>query len=282
MAVAELRSFSRAADSLHLSQPAISKRIAALEAELDVVLVNRIGRRITLTDAGAALLPRARRVMEEIEDGRRAVSRLSAHVSGKLRVGTSHHIGLHRLPQILRQYTERYPEVELDLRFMDSEDACEAVLHGELELGVVTLPATPIAQLETREVWPDPLAVFVAPRHPLAQLAAPRVADLAGYDAVLPDERTYTHRIVRAALATHGITPHLRLATNYLETLKMLVSIGLGWSLLPAQMADTTVRQLEIPELKVERHLGVVWHARRTRSVAAQALLDLLPAATPP
>lgn len=277
VAVAEQRSFSRAAESLHLSQPAVSKRIAALETELGMPLVDRVGRRISLTDAGATLLPRARRVLEEAEDARRALSHLAEHVAGRLCVGTSHHIGLHRLPDVLRRYIERYPAVDLDIQFMDSEDACQAVLHGELELGIVTLPAAPMPKLETREVWHDPLAVFVAPGHPLAQLQQPQIADLAHHAAVLPDERTYTHRIVRKALARHGIEPHLRLATNYLETLKMLVSIGLGWSLLPRGMADDSVRVLDLPELVVERRLGVVWHQRRQRSRAAHALLSLLP-----
>lgn len=275
--LAETRSFSRAATALHLSQPAVSKRIAALETELDVQLVHRIGRRIALTDAGTALLPRARRVLEEIEDGRRAISRLSQHVGGRLSIGTSHHIGLHRLPAILRHYTARYPDVDLDLRFMDSEDVCDAVLRGELELGIITLPASPAPQLGVREVWSDPLVVFVAPWHPLAHAGVPHVADLAGHPAVLPGERTYTHRLIRRALAQHGIEPHIRLATNYLETIKMLVSIGFGWSLLPVHMADTTVHTLKLPELDVTRHLGVVWHARRTRSMAAQALLAALP-----
>ncbi|TAM11144.1 MAG: LysR family transcriptional regulator [Nevskiaceae bacterium] len=276
--LAEMRSFSRAATALHLSQPAVSKRIAVLEAELDVRLVHRIGRRITLTDAGTALLPRARRVLEEIEDGRRALSRLSEHVGGRLSIGTSHHVGLHRLPDILRRYTSRYPDVDLDLRFMDSEDACAAVLRGELELGIVTLPPAPPPQLETREVWPDPLAVFVAPQHPLAHVGRLKAGDLAPHPAVLPGASTYTCRLILAELARHGIEPHIRLVTNYLETIKMLVSIGLGWSLLPVHMADATVHRLDIPELAVQRHLGVVWHARRTRSAAAQALMALMPA----
>jgi DNA-binding transcriptional LysR family regulator len=274
--VAESGSFSRAGERLHLSQPAISKRIAALEASLATPLFDRIGRRIALTDAGRALLPYAKQVMHEIEDARRALSMLDGRVAGRLSVGTSHHIGLHRLPPVLRTFTQKFPQVDLDLHFMDSEDACEAVIQGKLELGIVTLPLQPIGNLETRRVWRDPLAVVVSPSHPLAAKKRVKLADLAGFPAVLPDAQTYTHRIITAALQSHGVSPRIRLATNYLETLKMLAAIGLGWSVLPRSMLDDSLIALSLPELKLSRELGAVWHARRTASGAASALLALL------
>ena len=140
IAVAENQSFSLAAEHLYLTQPAISKRIAALESELDTRLFDRIGRKVELTESGNALLPRARNILLDVEDSRRAISNLSGKITGKLSIGTSHHIGLHRLPPVLRSFTKKYPEVELDLHFMDSEEACQAVAHGDLELGIVTLP----------------------------------------------------------------------------------------------------------------------------------------------
>ena len=277
MEVADTASFSKAAERLFLSQPAVSKRIATLEDQLGRQLFDRVGRQISLTDAGRALLPYARRVLHDIEDGRRALSMLSEKVEGRLSIGTSHHIGLHRLPPVLRAYTLAYPEVDLDIQFMDSEVACEAVLAGKLELGIVTLPSQPLPQLKSRLVWPDPLAVVVAPGHPLAALKKPKLGDLAEHPAVLPDEATYTHRIVTAALTQHGLKPRIRLATNYLETLKMLVMIGLGWSVLPRSMLDKDLIALPIRELSLERELGVVWHEKRTLSAAATALIAQLP-----
>jgi DNA-binding transcriptional LysR family regulator len=274
--VAESQSFSKAAERLHLSQPAISKRIATLEESLGAALFDRIGRQVALTDSGRTLLPYARRVLQDLEDGRRALSQLSGQVAGRLSIGTSHHIGLHRLPPVLRSFTAGYPDVDLDIHFMDSEDACEAVVQGKLELGIVTLPLQPLHNLQTRLIWPDPLDVVVTPGHPLALLKRPHLADLATYPAVLPDERTYTHRIVTQALQAHGVAPRIRLATNYLETLKMLVGIGLGWSVLPRSMLDATIRPLAITGLQLQRELGVVWHQRRTLSVPARALLGEL------
>lgn len=274
--VADSGSFSRAAERLHLSQPAVSKRIAALERQLGNALFDRVGRLVQPTAAGVALLPYARRVLQELEDGRRALSRLPDRVAGKLSIGTSHHIGLHRLPRVLKRYTQKFPDVDLDLHFMDSEVACEAVLAGRLELGIVTLPTQSIGNLDSRKIWDDPLAVVAAPMHPLAKQGRVRLADLAAHPAVLPDAATYTHRIIKSELQKHGLEPRVRLATNYLETLKMLVAIGLGWSVLPRSMLDRSIIELPLPALTLQRELGAVWHHRRNLSAAAQALLSEL------
>ncbi|WP_028079014.1 LysR family transcriptional regulator [Solimonas soli] len=278
--IADCGSFTQAAESLHLSQPAISKRITALEAQIGHALFDRVGRRVTLTDAGRTLLPYARKTLQDIEDGKRALSNLHEEVAGRLSFGTSHHIGLHRLPPVLRAYTLQYPNVDLDIHFMDSEVACEAVIAGKLELGIVTLPTTPLPQLEQRLVWPDPMVVVVAAQHPLAGRRNVPLRELAEHPAVLPDEATYTHRIVTAELERQGVAPRVRLATNYLETLKMLAGIGLGWSVLPASMLDDTLCEVGVRGLALHRELGLVWHQRRTLSGAARALLTQLPEAS--
>lgn len=276
IAVAETRSFSTAAERLFLTQPAVSKRIAALESELAVPLFDRIGRQVALTEAGDTLLPRARRIVQEITDSKRALADLRGQVAGRLQIGTSHHIGLHRLPPVLREYTAAWPEVELDIEFMDSEDACQAVQQGRLELGIVTLPSRPMADLEYRPLWPDPLAVFVAPDHPLAHCDPLTPQTLADHPAILPAHGTYTRERIEAALAPHHVELQISMATNYLETIKMMVSVGLGWSILPVSMQsdDVAVRQLE--GVVMQRELGVVWHRRRTRSNAARAMLECL------
>jgi len=274
--IADAGSFSAAAGRLHLSQPAISKRIAALEQRLDSRLFDRVGRRVLLTEAGRALLPYARRVREDLEDGRRALSHLSNRVQGRLTIGTSHHIGLHRLPPVLKTFAHDHPDVDLDIQFMDSEIACQGVIAGKLELGIVTLPGEPLAGLRARRIWDDPLAVVVSPGHVLAKRKRIRLAELAHHPAVLPDEATYTHRIIKAELAKHAVAPRVRLATNYLETLKMLVGIGLGWSVLPRSMLDASVRALVVPGFAPRRFLGAVWHEKRVLSAPARKLLGIL------
>lgn len=277
IAVAETGSFSQAAERLFVTQPAVSKRIAALESELEARLFDRIGRRVTLTEAGRALLPRARNILVELEDSVRAISNLSGDVQGVLRFATSHHIGLHRLPPILRGFIRRYPRVRLDIRFMDSEAACQAVEHGDLELAIVTLPPQPSPHLATRAVWPDPLGIMVSPEHPLAQQAPVPLEALQRHPAILPASHTYTRQIVEQAFAGLSLKLDVGLSTNYLETIKMLVSIGIGWSVLPLTMLDAQLRRVAIAGLHLERRLGVVYHPDRTLSNAASALIDRLP-----
>lgn len=277
--VAEHRSFSLAAESMHVTQPAISKRIASLEAELNTRLFDRIGRQTLLTEAGQALLPRARRILAEVQDSRRVISNLAGEVGGRLSIGTSHHIGLHRLPEVLRAFNQRYANVELDLHFMDSEEACEAVLHGDLELAIVTLPLMPPPSLACTPVWHDKLRVVIGPDHPLHTRRSVELVALADYPAILPAHGTFTREVIEDAFRPYGIEPQLRLSTNYLETIKMMVSIGLGWSILPASMIDEEVHALSVPGLKLQRELGVTRHTERTLSNAAEAMLKLLPAA---
>lgn len=276
LSVAEYGSFSTASDHLFLTQSAISKRVAALESELDASLFDRIGRQITLTEAGRALLPRAQQILREIEDSKRAIRNLSGEVSGLLSIGTSHHIGLHRLPPVLRAFTKTYPDVELDIHFMDSEEACRAVEHGELELGIVTLPLQPASVLQTRLVWPDPLCVIVGKHHPLGHYQQLSLKQLAEHKAVLPARGTFTREIIEKAFVKHHVTVNISLSTNYLETIKMLVSVGLGWSVLPESMLSKDIKAIPAQGLKLKRELGMVWHRARTLSNAALALHTLL------
>jgi DNA-binding transcriptional LysR family regulator len=276
VAVAENQSFSQAAEHLFLTQPAISKRVASLEAELDTRLFDRIGRKVELTESGQALLPRARNILMDIEDSRRAISNLSGKIGGKLRIGTSHHIGLHRLPPVLRSFTRQYPEVELDLHFMDSEEACRAVEHGDLELGIVTLPLVTPEDLHIHFIWPDPLAIVVEKHHPLTKQQHITLTELAKEPAILPTHGTYTREIIEKTIAPEKLQLNIRLATNYLETIKMMVSIGLGWSVLPSSMLNKDLVTLSISGLHLERKLGAVWHQSRTLSNSAQAMLSQL------
>ena len=276
VAVAETGSFSAASEHLFLTQPAISKRIFALESELDIQLFDRIGRKVTLTEAGTALLKRARNILQQVEDSKRAIKNLSGHISGKLSIGTSHHIGLHRLPPVLRAFTQAHPEVELDLHFMDSEEACHAIEHGDLELGIVTLPLMPAKVLHTYEVWPDPLDIVVNQSHPLTSLKNITPKQLAKYSAILPTRGTYTRQIFEHTMREHKLELKVGLSTNYLETIKMMVSVGLGWSVLPRSMLNKELKTLRIKGIKLERKLGVVWHSGHTLSNAAKAMSDML------
>ncbi|WP_447957790.1 LysR family transcriptional regulator [Vreelandella sp. EE7] len=277
IAVAESRSFSRAAEQLHLTQPAVSKRIATLEAQVGTRLFDRIGRRIALTEAGHLLRPRALRILQAVEDSRRALANLSGQVGGTLTLGTSHHIGLHRLPPVLKHYTEQHPEVALDLHFLDSELAYQNVLDGTLEIAVVTLAPAPFEQLETVELWRDRLCFVCAPDHPLRRSSVPITLEtLCNHNCVMPGSRTFTHALIQKRFENAGLTLHVSMATNYLETLKMMCSVGLGWSLLPEKMLDDTIVELNVQTPRIERPLGYLVHTNRTLSNAASRMIEAL------
>lgn len=274
--VADRGSFSRAAEQLFLTQPAISKRIAALESSLDVQLFDRLGRRILLTEAGRTLLPRARRILTEIEDSRRALSNLDRQIGGRLILATSHHIGLHRLPPLLRAYTAAHPAVRLDMRFTDSELACDMVLRGEVELAIVTLPTTAPELLVCRPVWDDPLVVCAGHGHLLAGSRAVEATRLAAHPAILPGSGTFTRRIVDRFFEARGLNVQEAFATNYLETIRVMVTVGLGWSVLPRTMLDDDLIALTVPGFDLHRTLGTVHHTGYTLSNAARVMLALL------
>ncbi|GGD08717.1 LysR family transcriptional regulator [Halopseudomonas salina] len=276
LAVAATGSFSRAAEQLHLTQPAISKRIASLEQQLDCKLFDRIGRHISLTEAGLALRPRALDIIDALEDTRRALSNLSSSVQGRVSMATSHHIGLHRLPPVLREFTRSYPQVAMDIQFLDSEVAYEKVLHGDIELAVITLAPNIEPPIMAERIWNDPLDFVVSPDHPLARVPTITLARLGEFPAVFPGPNTFTRRIVSQVFNREGIEPQISMSTNYMETIKMMVSIGLAWSVLPRSMLDAQVHALALPDAYLERQLGVIWHSGRTLSNAGHAFIRLL------
>jgi DNA-binding transcriptional LysR family regulator len=258
LAIAETGSFSRAAERIYLTQPAISKRIALLERELGATLFDRVGRRVQLTPAGQALAARARELLKDFEDVRRVITNLAGTIGGELRLAMSHHVGLHRLPPALKRFHDTHPDVRLDLRFMDSEQACQAVAQGELEVAIVTLPPQKNPILRSEQIWDDPLDFVVGHEHPLAR------------------ESNITREVILSALGAMRNRVQVGMATNYLEVLKMLAAIGLGWSALPRTMIDANLAVIQIGKIKIGRRLGIVTHAGRTLSNAAQAMIQIV------
>lgn len=276
VAVAVTGSFSAAAERIHVTQPAVSKRIAQLETHLDCRLFDRISRTIYLTEAGQELLPRAEQILRELADTRQAIRDLSGNISGSLRIAISHHIGLHRLPPVLKQFTTVNPEVNLAVDFMDSEVAYEGVLQGRFEIAVITLAPEPHPRIQSLPVWHDPLVPMVSNDHPLARVADASIADLSRYPAILPGPDTYTGRMIKRLFDEEGYPFSATMATNYLETIKMLVSVGLGWSILPVTMLDDSLQAINCPGLALARTLGLIHHKEKTLSNAAHAFIALL------
>ena len=275
-AVAEHRSFSLAANELYLTQPAISKRIATLEAQLKCKLFDRIGRSIDLTPAGLALLPRARQILLDVSDTQQLISDLSGAVQGHLNLATSHHIGLHRLPPVLRQFTQHYPAAQLSLDFLDSEKAYKQVLQGNYDLAVITLAPEAVPQIKTLKLWKDELCLVASPDHPLSQKKRLTLDDLSAYPAIMPDLSTYTTQLVKGLFDAENLPLDITMATNHMDTIKMMSAIGLGWAVLPRSIVDKQLSLLKVRGVKLSRELGCIYHAERTLSNAANTFLSLL------
>ncbi len=276
IAVAQSRSFSLAADQLFITQSAVSKRIALLEDQLGQKLFDRIGRKVTLTEAGRELLPRAKTIISAIKDAGRAMGNLSGIVKGPLSLAASHHISLHRLPPVLRRFTKDYPDVQLNLRFDESEIAYNGVLHGDLELALITLSPQPDPAICSQSIWVDQLQYVVAQDHPLASKKNVSLEELTDYAAILPGASTFTQQIVTEQFRRKALDLNVGISTNYLDTIRMMVSIGLGWSLLPQTMIDSSLTVLETGSEPIQRHLGYIHHRDRTLSNAASKLVEML------
>lgn len=275
LTVVETGSFSQAAEKLFITQPAISKRISSLEFSLDCKLFDRLGKSTQLTQAGRSLIPSYQRILAEFNESQRIISNMRAQVSGQLKFGTSHHIGLHRLPPVLRQYTQQYPDVELDIQFMDSEQAAQLILKGSIELALITLPDAVNKPLTTVNIWSDPMHCVVALDHPLATVKTVTRKQLLKHRVLLQSHSTHTRDIIEDALQLDDST-RIVMESNYLETIKAMVQNNLGWGVLPESMIDKSLRRLHIRGLKMERHLGILLHASRTLSSSANVLLDAL------
>jgi len=275
LVVAELGSFSRAGEKLFLTQPAISKRIANLETQLDTALFDRIGRDVYLTEAGEMLKNRARSIIDDIKDVQTSVSQLNLKDVRQLSMASSHHIGLHYLGPILRTFVDENPLAQLDLKFMESEQAISSLLKRDIELAFTTIPSPLNKELTAKTIWQDPLEFVVSSDHPLAQKKSSiRLNELTHTTAILPDPMTTTYQIVEQTFQKHHIPLKRVLAVNYLETIRALVINGLGWSLLPSVMIGDNLAVLEVDRVNIVRNLGIIQHKQRTVSRGARVFME--------
>jgi len=276
VAVARTGSFSAATTDLFITQPAVSKRIAALECHLNHSLFDRLGKKVRLTEAGEALLPHALKILQSIGDTERLIREKSGEIFGTLRVATSHHIGLHHLPPVLRSFASIHRDVNLQFDFLDSEQAHDKLLKGECELAIVTLSPTLQLPLVGEVLWRDPLYFVVSQNHPLANAENLRLQHLSQEPAILPDLNTFTGRLVKAHFDASSLSLDISMSTNYLETIKTMVSVGLGWSVLPDTLIDNQMHVLDLDSVRLVRNLGVIYHHKRSLGNAAKAFFKVL------
>ncbi len=273
LAVAQSKSFSRAAEHVHLTQPAVSKRIIQLEEELGVQLFDRIGRQVSLTEAGIIFQTRARQLINELEQSLSEMRSLDGEPGGTLSIGISHHLGLHRLPSVLREFSRLHPKVNLDIQFMDSEKAHEDVSRGDIELAAITFSSEPTDKISSILLWRDRLCFVVCKDHALASESGITLKRLAKLPCLLPSMATYTGRIIRNCFEQEKLSLSPVLNTNYMETLACMTEVGLGWSVVPETLADhPQLARLKVP-VDLSRDLGIIYNNQRTQTRAAKAFL---------
>ncbi len=274
--IAELGSFSKAAILLHRTQPAISKRIAHLEESLNCKLFDRIGREVRLTEAGRVLLHSAHGLVHQLEELPDLMHGMLSELQGTLTIGTSHHIGLHYLPELLKSFSDLYPRIHLDVHFLDSEEVHQKVRSGLLDMGLATLPPYQDNTLELHNLWKETLCIAVPLNHDLAKKDEVDLTELTTYPALLPGPNTFTHQIIEQLFHDRKLHIRMALSTNYLHTLTSMVEAGLGWSILPVGLTGNKTRALRISGYDLQRNLGLVLHPRRSPSRANRLFLQLL------
>jgi len=155
---------------------------------------------------------------------------------------------------------------------MDSEEALAGVEKGDIELAIITLPLNLPDHLNAHALWKDPMQIVCATDHPLASSC--EMSDLSNYPAVLPDSYTITRQLVETELARHGLKINVRLSSNHLESIRMMVEIGLGWSVLPETLSSGKLHACHFESVTFSRELGIVTHKQRTLTRAAELLTD--------
>ncbi len=242
--VAELGSFSRAAEQLGLTQPTLSARIQVLERELGQRLFERLGRGVRLTEAGRAFQPYAERSLMMIREGREALDASHNPSRGKLRIGTARVIGAYVLPDILANFRAEYPGVELSILTGRSHEVLQMVLTEEAQIGLGRSLIHP--EVESVYLYEEEIVFVTHPGHPLAKDGRASISQIAQEPLILYDKDSTYYVLITRVCREAGIIPRVIMNLDSVEATKKMVERGLGVSFLPASSIDTEVRDRKL------------------------------------
>lgn len=278
-----LRSFSKTAEALYLTQPTVSGHIKNLETELGVRLVDRLGKRVVPTEAGEILYRHGLKLLEQRDLARQEIERLSGRVSGELRIGGSTIPGAYILPSLIGKFRKRNPAVSVQLIIEDTAKITEAVLAGELCIGVVGAKITD-PRIETHAYLKDELAVAVPAGHPWARKKSVAPSALKGEPFILREQGSGTLRIMEERLEKAGISLadlDVVAVLGSSDAVRQAVKAGLGISILSlrALRDDIEARRLAavpVEGVRMERTFSVILLKGRSRSPLCKAFLEFL------
>ncbi|MFH9979032.1 LysR family transcriptional regulator [Streptomyces sp. NPDC017179] len=253
VAVAETRHFTRAADLVHVAQPSLSQQIKALERELGADLFLRARGNITLTDAGEALLPLARRILADADTARHEVQELVQLRRGRVRLGATPSLCTGLLPDVLRAFHDRYPGIRLLVEEGGSHDLVRELARGALDLALVVLPLpTPSPALTTVELLREDLVVVSSPEAPAPGGPGRRsvgVADLEGERLVMFRHGYDLRELTVAACRAEGFEPDLAVEGGEMDAVLGFVRAGLGVAVVPRMVATRSGHGLRVTPL---------------------------------
>jgi DNA-binding transcriptional LysR family regulator len=263
LAVAEERHFRRAAERLHVAQPALSVQIAKLERELGVSLLDRNRRGVALTPAGSALLARARRLVPSLRDAFAEAAAVGQGRAGRVVVGFVGSTAYRLLPRVLRQAERVLPTVQIVLRQAASGPQAVALAGGEIDLAVTRVPSSHRALVSTK-IMAEPFVVALPARHPLASrgtVPAARLDDLPF--VTLPPDAGVLREAMLAELAEAGASPRIVDEVLDMPTVLGLVAAGRGVALVPAAVSELRLNGVVFRRLSSPRRSAELWALKR-------------------
>jgi DNA-binding transcriptional LysR family regulator len=281
LAVAEERSFSRAAARLHRTQPAVSQVIAKLEAELGEVLLDRSSRDGTLTDAGEVLREYATKLLNLRTEATGALTEVRELHRGRLNLAANEYTCLYLLP-LLDEFRRRNPRIKVTVqRALASRIADEVLLHS-VEIGVLSFrPEDP--QVRSVLVYRDELAFVVNPRHPLARAGEVAIRQLGTENFIAHNISSPQRQKVIEAFRRHKTPLRMGVELPSLEAIKRFVEMGNGVALVPGltvrtELASGALVQVQVRELQMERKLRLVYRRQAALSHVAVEFLKVVEA----
>ncbi len=279
LTVASEKSFSRAAQKLLRTQPAISLSIQRLEADFGEQLIDRLSKHITLTPAGQIVFDYARRFESLQGDLENALAELRDKSAGRLAIGANESSTLYLLEHIER-FRAQYPKIRVQVRRSQSSRIPASLIDGELELGILTYDPED-ERIESKIIFHDHLAFVVSPKHHLAGRAEVSIGEL-GEETFIAHNVVSPYRLqVIRAFQEHKVPLKMDLEMPTIETIRKMVERNDGVAFLPRMCVQDEIRigllhEIKVKELTIERSIRLVYPARRALSHAAQAFLEVV------
>lgn len=280
LAIAQEKSFSRAAEKMLRTQPAISIAIKRLEEELGETLFDRSSKSGTLTEAGQTLYSYAQRMINLRDEATRAIGELKGMYRGRLSIGANESTSLYLLPPLLLKYREEHPHIRIEVYRNISERIPSEVLERNLDFGFLSYdPLHP--GLESFEVYRDELVLAVAPKHPLAKAKNVAVKDLARENFIAHNVRTPARDRIFELFAQHRTPLNISMELATLETIKEFVIRGAGIAILPRlalreELTSGKLVEVPVKGMKIEKPIRLICRRESSLSTAAKSFLEMV------